>query len=101
MGESTSERLRRLHEELHNRLVHYRYNRHEAMDERYRKGRIDALSWLCELLGHYLEEERRIDRRLHGSVEAEMRRIGWLPPSPYRQGIEESIREFYLLIGEG
>jgi hypothetical protein len=82
-------------------LIHYRYNRYEEMDARYRRGRVDALAWLCELLGYYLEEERRIDRRLHGNVEAQLRKIRWLPPSPYRRGIEESIREFYALFDEG
>ncbi|GEM_PF-2530294 len=101
MSGSPSRKLGRLHAELHNRLVHCRYNKQEAMDERYRRGRIDALSWLCSLLGHYLEEEQRIDRRLHANVEQEWRRIRWLPPSPYRRGIEESIREFYELSGRG
>ena len=100
MAESTSVRLRRLHEELHNRLVHYRYNRNEEMEERYRRGRIDALSWLCALLGHYLEEEKRLDRKLYWDIEAERRRILWLPSSPYRRGIEESIREFYALFDD-
>lgn len=97
MAELYSQRLRRLHEELNNRLVHYRYNRHQAYDARYRKGRVDALSWLCALLDHYLEEEKRLDRKLYRDIEAEHRKIRWLPPSPYRRGIEESLREFYAL----
>jgi hypothetical protein len=97
MAELYSQRLRRLHQELHNRLTHYRYNRHEAMEERYRRGRIDALSWLCALLEHCMEEERMRERRLWRNVEAERRKIGWLPPSPYRRGLEETLREFRRL----
>jgi len=100
MGESHFEKLRRLHRELHNRLTHYRYNRQQRLDERYRKGRIDALEWLCRLVEHYLEEEKRLDRRLHLHLEEERRRIRWLPASPYREGIEESLGEFYRLLDD-
>jgi hypothetical protein len=100
MGERSGEKLRRLNAELYNQLTHYRFNRRHRMDERYRRGRIDALEWLCRLSGHYLEEERRLPERLAAEVERQMRWIETLDPSPYRQGIEDAVREFRQRFGK-
>jgi uncharacterized membrane protein YccC len=100
MGERSGEKLRRLHGELYNQLSHYRFNRRHRMDERYRRGRIAALEWLCRLSGHYLEEERRLPERLAAEVERQMRRIATLNPSPYRQGIEDAVRDFHQRFGK-
>jgi cyanate lyase len=97
MREIYSLRIRRLHEELYNRLVHSRYNRQMTTNEKYRKGKVDALHWLCSLLEHHMEKERALDRNLYQEVKLEDRKIRALPPSSYREGIEEIFREFYRL----
>ena len=98
MKRSTRRLLERLGEEASNQLTHYRYNRSEALPARYRKGRIAALQWLCDLSDHYLEREKALEEELFRQIEREMEAIAWLDPGPYRQGIEDAVREMKSLL---
>ncbi|ADV46194.1 hypothetical protein [Nitratifractor salsuginis] len=100
MGVEPIQKLDRLDEELHNRLTHYRYNRNLRLDERYRKGRIAALKWLTALCRHYRQKAEGILPAVEQSLDAELAKIRWLDPSPYRQGIEDAVEEFRRLLGE-
>ncbi len=100
MGKEILRQLDRLDEEVHNRLTHYRFNRRIEGDERYRKGRIAALSWLAALCEHYRRKAEAIPMEMEESLERELGKIRWLEPSPYRQGIEDAVREFRRLLRE-
>ncbi|WP_457607940.1 hypothetical protein [Nitratifractor sp.] len=92
--------LERLNEEAFNRLTHYRYNHSEKMSERYRRGRISALKWFCELSAFYLEREAALPGELREKIRRERGRIEWMPPGPYRRGIEDTVREMERILEE-
>jgi len=98
MREEIVRQLDRLDEEVHNRLTHYRFNRRIEGDERYRKGRIAALSWLAALCAHYRRKAKAIPTEMEESLERELTRIRRLEPSSYRQGIEDAVGEFRRLL---
>ena len=100
MSRSTRRLLERLSEEASNRLTHYRYNRSERLHPRYRKGRIAALRWFCDLSAYYLREEKRIQGELRGEIRRQMELIALLDVGPYRQGIEDAVREMNALLEE-
>ena len=93
-------KLDRLDEELHNRLTYYRYNQNIHLDKRYRKGRIAALKWLIALCWYYRREAEAILPTLKRSIDEELLKIGQLDHSPYRQGIEDTVEEFWRLLEE-
>ena len=102
MRRSTRRLLERLGEEAFNQLTHYRYNRSDSLHPRYRKGRIAALRWICDLSGYYLEREEALGRELLERIDREMEAIAWVDPGPYRQGIEDAVSEMRsLLEGQG
>jgi len=88
----------RLEIEAYNRLTHYRYNRSEELHPRYRKGRIAALRWMTRLSRHYLQREAALRRELLEVLEQERQQIAWMGPGPYRQGIEDTLREMRRLL---
>jgi len=98
MGKEILRQLNRLDEEVHNRLIHYRYNRRIEGDERYRKGRIAALRWLAALCTHYRQKVESIPEEMEESLERELAKIRLLEPSPYRRGIEDAVGEFRRLL---
>ena len=94
MKESVCQLLHRMHMESHNQLTHYRFNKHKDYDERYRAGRVTALEWLCSLSSHYMEREKRVPDEISQVIQHEMKKIETLRNTPYRQGIEDAIKEF-------
>ncbi|WP_456428737.1 hypothetical protein [Nitratifractor sp.] len=98
MRKSTQSLLEKLSEEASNRLTHYRYNRSERLHPRYRKGQISALEWLCDLSEYYLIQEKRLKEELRKQVWKQMEAIALLDPGPYRQGIEDAVREMMPLL---
>ncbi len=100
MRRSTRRLLERLGEEASNRLTHYRYNRIEDLHPRYRKGRIAAFAWFCELSEHYLRQEEGLKEALKEQIRRQMELIALLEPGPYRQGIEDAVGEMESLLEE-
>ena len=98
MRKSTRRLLEKLGAEAYNRLTHYRYNRSERLHPRYRKGQISALEWFCDMSEHYLRREERLRVELCEQVKRQMEVIALLDPGPYRQGIEDAVREMMPLL---
>lgn len=75
-------------------LNFYRYNTGILkVSEKYREGRVSALTYVSELTWYYLQEEKRLTAYLEAEIKKQMELHTCLEDTEYKQGLYDALNE--------
>lgn len=72
----------------------YRFNTGVLrVTDRYREGRLAALTYVSELTFYYLQEEQKLQQQFHEQILKQMEQFSCLEETDYKQGIYDALND--------
>ena len=75
-------------------MTFYRYNKNTLkVSEKYREGRLTALTYVSELTWYYLQEEKRIKDAFRQQLIRQMKLHSCLEDTDYKEGLYDALND--------
>lgn len=82
-----------LSEELTSHMTYYKFNKMDKhLTEKYRKGRINAAKWVCDLIFFYIQKESNFVFKFKNQIENQRKEIENIKDGDFKQGLYDELK---------
>jgi len=94
MKPTSKELLEAISKHCFHEITLYRFNTGALqITDKYREGRLTALTYVNELTFYYLQEEQKLQQQFHEQILKSMKQFSCLEETDYKQGIYDALND--------
>lgn len=84
--------LEKVSDELNRHTVFYKFNKNIEASDKYKKGRIDASTWLNELVYYYIKKEKNFIAEFKEEINKQKNKINSVKNGDYKMGLIDELK---------
>lgn len=86
---STKILLEEISDNCYSQLTKYKFNKSLTVSDKYRKGKIDSLSYVMDLIYHFYEKDKQLKIEFENLLDDQIEVSDNLKDGDYKEGISE------------
>ena len=84
--------LEEISQKCYNDTTVFKYNKDSTISKKYKKGRVDASTWINELIYHYVQKEKNFLNKFKQHIKDQKEIIAIIKNGDYKQGLYDQLQ---------
>jgi len=81
-------------------ITRYKFSKHMSQSDKYRKGRVDALNWINDIIFHFIQKEKNFMIEFIQHINDQKDIISNIKDGDYKQALYEQLHEIEVKIND-
>ncbi|MDX9744777.1 MAG: hypothetical protein RBT59_13225 [Arcobacteraceae bacterium] len=88
---NTKQELEKISEQCLSELTVYKYNKGLNISDKFRKGKVTALSYVLELIYHFFQRDKLLKQEFNNILSSQIKEAQDLKDGDYKQGLDDAL----------